>query len=268
MEEEVATERWTPVKEPAGEGGGPTLSQLLQRGAAAWERDEFDAALRSFREVLELRPDFPDVRNKVGLCRAMLGDVEGSLDDFDHAVRVNPGYCEAHLNRAIVLSELGRYEEAGEAFARAEESSRHSGENFPADLGNRIAGAHAQLGDLYMDASDVHRASEEYDRALEVRPGFLDIRSKRAHALMEMGKLERAKRELEDVVEANPFFLGARIRLGVVLHRMGETEQAVAQWMRCLAQNPRNRKTRAYLASVGRKDSLPVPEDREGAAEA
>ena len=230
---------------------GLTVKQLIQRGMAAWERDDYAGALVDFQAVLRRRPDFPDIRNMAGLCRAMLGDPQGALDELNEAVGLNTEYAEAHLNRAIVLSELGRYDEAKEAFQRAGDLNRGPEGGYSVDLGNRIAVAHARLGDLYLDAEDPKRAASEYEDALQVRPGFLDIRSKLAQALMDLDQVDRACRELEAILEENPDFTGARLRLGVALQRLGRSEDAVSQWQACLEQDPSNRRAHAYLAAAG-----------------
>ena len=42
----------------------------------------------------------------------------------------------------------------------------------------------------------------------------------------------------------------ARVRLGVMLHRLGDDDGAVEAWKRCLEDDPRDMRARAYLASV------------------
>jgi len=223
---------------------------IVARGVSAWERDDFEAALETFLGVLAEHPYFADVHNKAGLCLAMLGRPEEALAHFEKAVAQNPSYAEAHLNRAIVLNDLGRHDEAAAAFNRAGELERRDSPVFPSEVGNRIAVTHAQLGDLYLVANHPERAIEHYRSALEVRPRFMDIRSKYAEALIELGELDHAMDELTLILDARPTFVGARIRLGVVLHRLGRDAEAAAQWERCLEDEPTDMRARAYLASV------------------
>ncbi len=246
-------EGWEDLGELAPRGSPPGVKQLISRAEAAWERDEFSAALVGFREVLKVHPDFPDIRNRAGFCRAMLGDHEGALEDFDRALEVNPEYAEAHLNRALVLNDLGRYAEAREAFARARDLDDRPGEGFPADLGNRIAEEHAKLGDLYLQADRPRSALAEYRKALDLRPSFVDIRNRLARVHAVLGELDEAVAELNRILEERPSFIAARIRLGAVLRRMGRTDEAVAHWRRCLESDPADRRARAYLASAGVK---------------
>jgi len=235
--------------------------QAVARGISAWEREDYPSALQIFLEVLEQFPGFADVRNKAGLCLAMLGRLDEGLEHFDLAVAENPAYAEAHLNRGIVLNELGRHEEAKEAFTRADELDRRDSGIFPSDVGNRIAVTHAQLGDLYLVADHPREALQHYRRALEIRPRFSDIRSKYAETLIELGELDQARVELEAILEPRPNFVGARVRLGVVLQRLGDVERAVHEWRRCMDDDPSDMRARAYLASVGVRD------DRHGQPE-
>ena len=225
--------------------------QLVARGVGAWERDDFETALRTFLGVLEDFPRFADVHNKAGLCEAMLGRLEKALFHFDAALAENPSYAEAHLNRGIILNELGRHEDAYQAFEQAGQIDMRDARAFPFDIGNRIAVTHAHLGDLYLAVNRAEEAARHYEAAINVRPRFMDIRTKFAESLIDAGDLDKAKAELEVILESRPRFVGARIRLGVVLQRSGDSEGAIREWERCAVDDPGDTRPRAYLASAG-----------------
>ena len=227
-----------------------TVKQLTARGLAAWETEDYEAALSDFAEILKRNPRFPDIHNKSGLCHAMLGDLEAALESFNSALEINEAYAEAHLNRAIVLNDLGRFEEARGSLERAD-TLDHSDENaFPSDVGNRIANAHAELGDLYMAANHPAEAADQYQKAVEVRPRYLDIRNKLAEALLDIGELDRARTELEYILQQRPGFHTARLRYGVVLQRLGEDQSALKEFKRCQEEDPNDLRARAYIASI------------------
>ena len=185
----------------------------------------------------------------------MLNRTEEALAHFDEAVERNSSYAEAHLNRGIILNDLGRHEEAVEAFSKAGELDTKDSPVFPSEVGNRIAVTLAQLGDLYLVANHPEVAITHYEVALEIRPRFMDIRSKFAETLIELGQLSRAKDELTLILESRPSFVGARVRLGVVLNRLGEDVGAIAEWEKCLEEEPTDMRARAYLASVHHEPS-------------
>lgn len=181
----------------------------------------------------------------------MLNRPEDALAHFDLALAVNDAYAEAHLNRGIVLNELGRHEEVQSAFERASELDRRDSKTFPSDVGNRLAITHAQLGDLYLLAEHPEEAAEHYETALGIRPRFLDIRTKFSEALIALGRVEQAISALEFILEAKPSFVGERVRLGVVFNRTGNTAGAIREWQQCLVDDPDDMRARAYLASLG-----------------
>lgn len=228
-----------------------SVQQRIEQGISAWERGDYQSALNDFQAVLADHPSFPDVHNKAGLCLAMLGDPEAALKEFDEALRLSDTYAEAHLNRAIVLQELGRFEEARRHLRRADELDHQDSEEFPSDVGHRIAIGHAKLGDLYLVADHPEEAAEQFKKALDVRSRFLDIRSKYAEALMGMERWDDAQEQLQLILDKNPSFTSARVRLGVILQKKGDPAGARKQWERCLKDDPRNMRAKAYLAYVG-----------------
>jgi len=228
-----------------------SVKHLIERGISSWEREEYESALDDFQAVILEFPLLPDIHNKAGLCLAMLGDYEGALKEFDEAIRIADTYAEAHLNRAIVLQELGRFEEARRHLHRADELDHRDSKEFPSDVGHKIAIAHAKLGDLYLVADHPEEAAQQYRMALEVRARFLDIRTKYAEALMGLARWSDAQEQLELILQKNPNFTSARLRLGVVLHRQGDEVGARREWQRCVAEDPKDMRAKAYLAAVG-----------------
>jgi tetratricopeptide (TPR) repeat protein len=227
-----------------------TFKARLHLGTTAWEAEDYGEALEIFQDLLVDEPTFADLHNKVGLCHAMMGQLEEALESFRRAGELAGGYAEAHLNRGIILNELGHHDEAAEAFEKATRLDSRDG-TIPSDVGNQIANAHAALGDLYQRARRPERAADQYRKALEVRPGYPDIRSKLADSLAEIGRPEEARVELEAALEAAPGLTGARVRLGVVLHQLGDTEGAIREWKRAHGDGTSDSRPRAYLASVG-----------------
>lgn len=231
------------------------LQQAIQRGRQAYERRNYADALAFFREVLKQNPDFADIRHLTGLCLGFLGQPHEALAEFDAAIRLNGRYIEAHLNRAIVLTELGRYDDAQRAF---QEAGRHETETagpFPALISARLANAHAAVGDLYFEAGAPNQAAEQYRLALGMRPQFHDIRNKLAQALLQLGELDPAAAELRTVLAGNPRFLAARLNLGLVHFRLGDLEGAAREWEICREQQPQNAQVRAYHAMLERATS-------------
>jgi Flp pilus assembly protein TadD len=231
------------------------IQALIQRGKQAFEKRNYAAALTDFQEVLRRNARFADVRHLTGLCLSFLGHPDAALHEFNEAIALNGRYIEAHINRAITLNELGRFEEAQIAFAQAAELETESEGQFPAAVSARLANAHAQLGDMYMDAGAAAPAVQQYRAALELRSHFHDIRNRLAQALIQLGELTEAAAELQAVLSANPRFIAARLNLGLVYFRLDDVDSAVREWEIARQQQPTNPQVRAYLAMIERKSS-------------
>jgi tetratricopeptide (TPR) repeat protein len=227
------------------------LAQTRQAARQAFENRDYKAALELFSALTQKYPNFADIRHYAGLCESFLGNSEGALEQFDYALAANPAYVEAHINRALTLNDMGRFEEAREAFDRAGHFEREVAGEFPAAVTARLANGHAALGDMYLEANSPAKAAEQYRRALEMRPRFHDIRNKLAQALLSLGETELAASELRGVLESNPRFLLARINLGLAYYRLGHSDRAQREWEVSRVQDPDNAQVRAYLAMLG-----------------
>jgi tetratricopeptide (TPR) repeat protein len=231
-----------------------TTDEVLARGRAAFEKGAYAAALLDLEEVARRRPRFADVQHMIGVCLSLTGRPEAALGAFDRALAVNPAYVEAHVNRAIVLNGLGRTEEAAASFALASEYDRGAtGGRFSAALSAELANRHAALGDLYAQAGALEEAVEQYTRAREIRPRFLDIRNRLARVRIELRDLERATRELREILALHPGFTDARVNLGLALYRGGALDAACAEWEQCLRERPGDAQVESYLGMLRRQ---------------
>ncbi|HEU0052693.1 MAG TPA: tetratricopeptide repeat protein, partial [Longimicrobium sp.] len=158
----------------------PAVEQLIARAKESFARNAYFAALEDLQAVAERHPTFADVQNLMGLCLSLVGRPEEALAAFDAALALNPGYVEAHLNRAITLNDLGRTDEAHAAFQHAAEADeeKSGGGRFSSAAAARLANKHLELGDLYADAGAPEEALAQYRAAAALRPQFLDIRNK------------------------------------------------------------------------------------------
>lgn len=230
-----------------------STEQLIARGREALAHNDVVSAIAALREAALREPQYADVRNLLGLGLSLAGEMEAALDEFSRAVDLNPGYVEAHLNRAIVLNDLGRFEEAQDAFRRAWESEDRHGLPFPKSAAARLANLHAELGDLYRELCGRSEAIAQYRAATRLRPDFLDLRNKLARALIEAGELTAARSELESVLERNPEYSDARVNLGLAYYRLGDEEAASREWRLCVQRHPGEAKARAFLKMLRRQ---------------
>ncbi|MDX8551899.1 tetratricopeptide repeat protein [Methanospirillum sp. J.3.6.1-F.2.7.3] len=75
----------------------------------------YDKALASYNQALNINPKFVEVWNNKGTVLAKLGRVEESLTAFDQGLKINPNYANLWLGKGLALSMLGNFEDGLQA---------------------------------------------------------------------------------------------------------------------------------------------------------
>ena len=226
---------------------------LITRGRERFAVRDFHGAVLLLREAVLEGYAYPDVYNLLALSLALVERPLEALAAFDRAIALNPRYVEAHLNRAVLLSALGRDDEAQESFDSAHRLGRPDESGFPVVVANRLANVHASLGAHYRDAGALDEAIAQYARALELRPGFPDIRLSHARALLERGRLEEAAVSLDALLSANPRSLDALLLRGLSAYLQEDLETAGSFWTRAAEAHPAEPRIGIYLSMLARR---------------
>jgi Flp pilus assembly protein TadD len=209
-------------------------------------------AIHLLREVTASGRAFADAHQLLGLAYSMAGQKAEALVEFDRALALNPRYVDAHLNRAVTLNEVGRYDDAVAAFAAAQGLGGVDHTGFPSQEASRLANLHAELAEAYVEAGGVKEAIEQFAHAARLRPGFLDLRYRLARLRLDEGDAPAARREIEAILELRPSFFDARAALGMACYLLGDSAAARAAWEQCRSERPDDPRVTAYLALLSR----------------
>jgi tetratricopeptide (TPR) repeat protein len=218
---------------------------------------DYHGAVLLLSEAARDRPLYADALNLLGLSLAMIDRTQDALQAFDDALDRNPRYIEALLNRAVLLTQLGRHDEARDAYARAEELGRPDESGFPAVVANRLANSHAVLGDEYRAAGALDEAIAQYRRALALRPGFSDIRLKLARTLLEHGDYHEAGGTIDHALRERPDWLDAMLIRGLAFYLQGDLDEAGRMWERASARHPEEPRLEIYRSMLARRRGGP-----------
>jgi len=96
-----------------------------------------------------------------------------------------------------------------------------------------------QVGGIYHTTHQFKQAAEYYDKALQVDPKNVAIRTKLASSLFRMGDADGAIAQLNQALSYDPKDANALFDLGVVkLNGKRDSKGALAAWQRLLKSNP------------------------------
>lgn len=230
---------------------------LIARGRERFAVRDFHGAVLLLREAVLDGYAYPDIYNLLALSLALVERPLEALAAFDRAIALNPRYVEAHLNRTVLLSALGRDEEAQESLESARRLGRPDETGFPVVVANRLANAHASLGEHYRDAGALDEAVLQFARALDLRPGFPDIRLAHARALLERGRLVDAATSLDALLATSPRNLDALLLRGLAAFLQEDLAAADGYWTRAAEAHPSEPRIGIYLSMLARRRMTP-----------
>jgi tetratricopeptide (TPR) repeat protein len=211
-------------------------------------------AVHALTELVRTGQAFADAHNLLGTALAILGRRDDALTEFDTALELNPRYVDAMLNRAVTLSDLGRTDEAMQAFRSAQALGAVDHTGFPAPVASRLANLHAELAGAYLEAGGAAEAIAQLEAAVALRPEFVDLRYRLARLYLDAGRHERARLELEGITALRPRFTDAWATLGMARHLLRDAAGAKAAWeegRRLAPADPRFGPLLALLARAG-----------------
>lgn len=139
-------------------GATGAADERLARAQELLDSGEPQAALELLDAIVKKRARDPQALLLRSTARFMLGDLERGREDLDRALAEQPGLRQGWLNRAALDVAEGRYDEALQAFLRAEELDPSAADN---DL---------NIGAVLLLQDGLGPASERFDRYLRNNP--------------------------------------------------------------------------------------------------
>jgi len=224
-----------------------TMIETYHLGRVAFEDGMLDEAQKHFCKLLETDCRFADVFNMMGVASFEKKDWNQAKVYFQDALDINPKYTEARLNLAVTLNELGDYDSAEKAFAKAREAALIDQGRLDPYIKGRLANLHADIGEIYHGLGLHEAAVSEYKRALDLGPTFPDLRTRFGILCRDMGNYDKAISEFSAVKDTHPDYYKAAIQLGITYYSRGDVEFAVKEWIEVKARDPNNQKAIMYL---------------------
>ncbi len=94
---------------------------LLDTGARRVREADYAEAERILGELVAYCPDYPEGWNQRAFARFLAGDLDGTLEDLDRTLALEPMHFGALTGRALTLLRQGRAELAQQALRQAVE---------------------------------------------------------------------------------------------------------------------------------------------------
>jgi len=214
-----------PHRDDRGRRLAASLRELFDSAIARHRAGDLEAAGRGYERILAAHPDHPDALNLLAtvameqrrypaaaelLRRAVAvsgevaqfhchlgnalqgsGDLDGATRAYRRAVSLDPRHAEALNNLGFVLIRSDACGEAIEYLTRALDVEPRS----PYALNN--------LGDALRRTGDAQAAVDAYRRAVAAAPAAIELRTKLARVLRDLGRFDEALEHLWPLLDAD-----------------------------------------------------------------
>ena len=188
---------------------------------------KFNLALQEWNRYLNSYPNDAAGLSNRGNVKLVIGDVEGSIDDQDKAISLNPSEIDPYINRGIAKEALGLWSQAKKDYM------------FVISKDNKNFSALYNLANVEGSTSNWQKARDLFSEAAKYNPGFAMARSSMALADYQLSNIEESEKELKNLIRRYPTFADARAALTALNWSKGESGQAESNWVAVVELDPR-----------------------------
>ncbi|GAC1467674.1 MAG: hypothetical protein NVS2B14_13180 [Chamaesiphon sp.] len=111
---------------------------LLKQGASRAMRGDYQGAIADYNEALRLNPKNPDVYYNLGVAHYNQGLAQQAFQDFNQAIQLDPEFAEAYGNRGTLRSQWGDKRGAIQDFQQAAKLFTQQGDKVSAQQMNEM----------------------------------------------------------------------------------------------------------------------------------
>lgn len=202
------------------EVGLEQILDLVTRSVSLMQDNRREEALACLDDALRANARFLPALVSRGLVLTQLGRYEDALQDFDHFLAHAPASPEVgHLRRIAVQGALDRYDEV-------------------IALEKPDAETFFRRGNLYLRLQEAALALADYECVLALAPDHEGALNNRGNALLALNRHEEALIAYARVLDRQPDDVLALFNFGNVLQQLGHFDEALAAYDRAQALQP------------------------------
>jgi tetratricopeptide (TPR) repeat protein len=242
------------------------------RGAAWYDKGDFDRAIADFDTVIRLNPNYADGFYNRGIAWSAKGDVDRAIADYSAAIRIQPDHARALNNRGDLLDKKGDFDRAiadysnairlrpdyglaffnrGNAWHHKRDFDRAIADHSTAIQLDPRADAFVARGNARVGKGEFDRAIADYDKAIRLDPGLALAFNNRGNAWRMTGDLDRAIADYDQAIGLEPNYAPARSNRGDAQAERGNHREALADKLAAAGLVEKMAENSGYFSDVG-----------------
>jgi tetratricopeptide (TPR) repeat protein len=224
---------------PASARPGPLEGEaLIEPALVLLGQARTDEAIAALEGVLEKHHDVAEAHLLLGSILHKRQQLDDAADSYLLARCFKPEWWLTYFHIGLLALDRGHAREAADALTKA------------LDLGGTgDARAHNALGRAALEQQQTERALQQFQRAIELDPGFAEAYSNLGFALFHhMEEFETGAKHIEKALLLDGHNITARFNWSMVLQHQGKIDEALALCNELLVAHPDFHEARANRA--------------------
>jgi len=169
--------------------------------------------------------------NRKGLNSIMHNQYSVALTELNQAIHLYPDFLPAYYNRAIVLANQQRPQEALKDL------------NYVIAHAPKYAAAYYNRGIVYENLGKATQAIQDYSRAINLDPTLLNAYHYRGIVRFNMQDLDGALADYDKALSLGLQSSALYFNRGVILHKQGRLGEAISSYTEAIRIDPSNGKS-------------------------
>src|SRR6266436_3543653 len=196
-----------------------------RRGLASAEKKDYDQAIADYSEAIKLNPSSIEVYKDRGVAYGNKNDYERAIDDFSQAIKLDPNYALAYNNRGFAYFRKNDLDRAIVDYTEAVKRNP----NYAIAYNNR--------GNAYFRKNDYDQAISDYGEAIRRNSNYAIAYDNRGFAYAQKNDYDHALADYDEAVRRNPRLASAYAHRGVLYQAKGNYDRAIADLNEAIARD-------------------------------
>lgn len=190
------------------------------------DESNVDIKINHFTEAIRQKPDFLEAYINRGICYHDAGEHLKAIQDFDHALFIDPLHKVAWYNLGIAHMSIEDFKSAIHDFDRV------------LQIDPNHKSACLNTGASYQKLQEYDKAIQFYSRAILIDSHYTTAIKNRALLYQALKKFEKAIDDYEAIIALAPKDWTAYYNLGIIYYDLREWQKVVEYWEQCLVLQP------------------------------
>jgi len=245
--------------------------RLMSDAIQAQQHGDYQAAIREYRQLLELHPDNIEARVNLGAALAHVGQFDEAIAMYKSVLTSIKDKNRVLLNLGLAYYKKGDLANAREQFAALHQSAPNNVQAaiLLGDAEIKLGNAESAIGVLQpLEAANSNNPDFEYVLGLAMikagrrRDGVprMEKAGELGHSadaymlagatLLDLNEFEQARRDLETALQLDPKLRGLHTMVGMARDRTGDQKAAEPAFREAIKENPDDFEANLYLGAL------------------